>query len=443
MQKSKIFLVCALLSTSILFGGCATNSPSSGDAKQSSSEAAVETKAGNPPSIRVSSPDAANASESVIASDSNGNVYVVWVEHGANKTADVYLQKFDGAAQPIGERTRINPEAGRATAWRGDPPTVATGADGAIYIGWTARVEVSEGSANDLYLSKSVDGGRTFDAPVKVNDDPIPAVHGMHSLAVDKDNRVYFAWLDERYLKDQPKPSEMSATENNSGEMKHRHGEPNREVYFAASTDGGKTFSKNKKLASNVCPCCKTSTLAAPSGGLYVSWRQVLEGDFRHIAVASSTNKGESFGAPVIVSDDKWQINGCPVSGAALAAGAGDTLKVAWFTAGASGAPGLYWAESKDGGRSFSPRKLLSETPVSGTPQLSSGARNNYRVVWSAGGKLYEREISDSQSSDGKPVELGDGELPSAVMVGSSELIAYDEKKTDRRGIRLICLKGK
>ncbi len=46
----------------------------------------------------------------------------------------------------------------------------------------TARVEVAEGSANDLYLSVSRDGGKSFDAPVKVNDDRLPAVHGMHSL---------------------------------------------------------------------------------------------------------------------------------------------------------------------------------------------------------------------------------------------------------------------
>jgi hypothetical protein len=60
---------------------------------------------------------------------------------------------------------RVNPEAGAATAWRGDPPTVALSPDGTIYVGWTARVGGSP-HASALELSASRDGGRTF-APRK------------------------------------------------------------------------------------------------------------------------------------------------------------------------------------------------------------------------------------------------------------------------------------
>ena len=58
MQKFKVFMVCAALLISFLFGGCATHSPSSGDTKQSASESEVETKADDLQSVRVSSPDA-------------------------------------------------------------------------------------------------------------------------------------------------------------------------------------------------------------------------------------------------------------------------------------------------------------------------------------------------------------------------------------------------
>lgn len=221
------------------------------------------------------SPIGKDSAETALAVDSEDNIYVVYVEHGANKTADVFLQKFDAQAKQIGERIQINPENGQATAWRGDPPTIKIGLDDKIYIGWTTRVIVAEGSANDLFLSVSSDKGKTFATPVKINDDKIPTAHGMHSLAIDKKNHVYFAWLDERYLKSETAMPKKQ-TENNSAEMSHHHAEPNREVYFAVSNDGGKTFSSNKKLAENVCPCCKTSMITAVTDKIFISWRQVL-----------------------------------------------------------------------------------------------------------------------------------------------------------------------
>ena len=78
--------------------------------------------------IRVSD-TSADAAEPAIAGDADGNFYVVYVEHNANKTADVYVHKFDSQMKTIGEKTRVNREAGEATAWRGDAPPIKVGAD--------------------------------------------------------------------------------------------------------------------------------------------------------------------------------------------------------------------------------------------------------------------------------------------------------------------------
>ena len=66
--------------------------------------------------ILISAPEADSA-EPAVAADTEGNLYVLYVEHGGDKTADVYLQKFGSDAKATGERIRINPEAGSATAW--------------------------------------------------------------------------------------------------------------------------------------------------------------------------------------------------------------------------------------------------------------------------------------------------------------------------------------
>ena len=396
----------------------------------------------NSKEILVSAPDT-DAAEPAIASDSAGNIYVLSVEHGANKTADVYLKKFNFEAEQIGERVRINPEAGRATAWRGDPPTIKLGGDGTIYIGWTARVEVSEGSANNLYLSVSKDGGKSFAAPVKINDDQVPAVHGMHALEVDQTGRIFFAWLDERYLKNvkQPevKPMVMNQSENSSGEMKHQHGEPNREVYFAVSTDNGKSFSANKRIAENVCPCCKVSMTTAPDGRLYVSWRQVLEGDYRHIAVTFSTDGGDNFSPLTIVSDDRWQISGCPVSGAAMTIDQNNTLKIIWYNAGKAGTPGIYQAESKDGGKNFAPRTLVSDQGASGTPTIMQDENGGGTIVFAGIDK--NTYLLTEQSNSGNLTEyakINDADLPAAAIAKDEVFIAFVRKVDNKRSIFLI-----
>ena len=47
-------------------------------------------------------------------------------------------------------------------------------------------------------MSVSNDRAQSFASEVKINDDKVPGPHGMHSLAVAKDGRVYVSWLDER-----------------------------------------------------------------------------------------------------------------------------------------------------------------------------------------------------------------------------------------------------
>lgn len=413
----------------------------------------TETTANTPPTrndefkttaIRVSAAET-DASEPAIAADADGVFYVIYVAHGADKSADIYLQKFDSQKNPIGEKTRVNPNSGEATAWRGDPPTIAVGADKTIYVGWTKIVKTDAKSGTDLCLSVSRDGGKSFAAPVKVNDDIAPASHGMHSLTVGKNNAVYMAWLDERNVKSAQRAKNFTGSdaedseiqfvkiyynsnqaENNKKAEKQEVIEPNSEIFFAASVDGGKSFSPNLKLSSEVCPCCKTSLLAAPDGRIYASWRQILDGEFRHIAVASSADAGKTFSAPTIVSDDRWQINACPVSGAALAFGANDALDVAWFSAGAIGAPGLYFSQSADGGKTFSPRGLISENAAAGTPVLIGGT-----AVWSAGGKiLAKKQNADIQI-------IGDGELSAAAMSSGKFLAAFVVKDKEKRGVWL------
>jgi hypothetical protein len=170
---------------------------------------------------------------------------------------------------------------------------------------------------------------------------------------------------------------------------------------------------------------------------LYASWRQVLPGNFRHIAVASSTDGGAQFSSPVIVSDDKWMLQGCPVSGPSLSTDAQGNLKVVWYAAGEGDAPGLYFAETRDKGRTFSPRSLLVQETVKGTPALA-GADNRAVAIWQGSvGQQPETKMRELGGAGAAVSVAANAELPSGVLINDKVFVAYIAKVGEKRSVWL------
>ena len=442
MDYSKIRSVFAfVLSTAILSASCSRGNSDTVSAPNIGNEVIDS-------AVRVSVD--ADAAEPAVVSDKDGNVYVLFVKHSAKSSADVYLQKYDPDLKPIDSNVSVSTD-GSAKTWRGDPPTAAIGPDGSIYVGWTRTLP--QGRGNDLVISTSRDGGKTFDSPVKVNDDSKPVSHGMHSLAVGSDGRVYAAWLDERSVKTSPPvadvvypeidalPDGYEIVQIHNGENHSpkptptpsaEEAEPNSEVFFSYSADGGKTFAPNKKIAADVCPCCKTSMLAAADGKIYVSWRQVLPGDMRHIAVTSTSDKGDTFSKSVIVSDDKWRLFACPVSGSALSEDGGKLL-VSWYTAGDAGQPGLYSSESTDGGKTFGPRVLVSSTAGAGTPVLLADSKACLFATEDNAIKMIGTTTAHSNT-------IENAVLPAATKSGGKIIAVFVRPNGDKRSVWMAAL---
>ncbi|HVG32208.1 MAG TPA: sialidase family protein [Pyrinomonadaceae bacterium] len=381
--------------------------------------------------VRISLENADSA-EPAVAAGPQGTAFVTWVEHRPKKEADVMVAQIDREGKPMGEPVRVNPNAGEATAWRGDAPTLSVAADGTVYVGWAAR-DATKAHASILYLSASRDGGRSFAPPTKVNDDEKPGEHGMHSLAVSQDGRIHLAWLDERNLK-------PAAEQHAAGGKKMEQMEQNKEVFTAFSTDGGRSFSKNQRIAGEACPCCKTSVAMGADGRVYIGWRQVLPGEYRHIAIASSADSGATYSNPVIVSDDKWLIAGCPVSGPALSVASDGTLSVMWYTEGERGTTGLYWAESRDQGKTFSERKLFAGGQAFGNPLLLSNEAGKLLAVWGNNDGGTPRLMAAPLATEGKenaPLATS-AELPSAALTGDQLFIGYITSANDRRSIWVL-----
>jgi hypothetical protein len=392
------------------------------------------------PNVRVSS-ESIDTTEPAVAVDADGNVYVAYVEHAEDKSADLFVHKYDSSLNQAGPSVQINPVKGSVKTWYGDPPTIAIAPDKSILVGWTLRA----GSGTHYVVSISHDDGKSFSAPTKINDDETLASHGMHSLTIGKDGAIYAAWLDERNIGKGHQIASLHSTDDDVDTGYHfvkidhtsaeslPEPEPNSEIFFAFSRDGGKSFSKNQKLAGDVCPCCKTAITTDDSGRLYVSWRQVLDGDHRHIAVASSSDGGETFSARTIVSDDNWQIAACPVSGAAIKATPSE-LNVVWYTAGAAGQAGYYTATSTDGGAKFSTRFFVSGDAASGTPTLLR-TDSGMTIVYQGAENRVVVATANQSTDFATNCTINKANNPSAVTANGATYIVFVRNENKSRSV--------
>jgi hypothetical protein len=142
-----------------------------------------------------------------------------------------------------------------------------------------------------------------------------------------------------------------------------------------------------------------------------------------------------TFNRPVIVSDDKWQINACPVSGAALIALAPGTLDVVWYTAGDAGQAGLYFARSTDNGNSFAPRVMLSNEATAGTPAAAVNGEKTTVIFPVNDGELGLASWQGSPVSETKRGTISKGSLPSAVSTDGQTSIVFVRTEDGKRSI--------
>lgn len=299
---------------------------------------------------------------------------------------DLYLAMSRDGGRTFGAPVQVNQAAGQARVSGEQPPRVAlvpraNGAAGAVdvVVVWT----VKQGNDWQLLTARSTDGGRTFGAAAPVPGSVASGARGWEAVDVDAQGRVSVLWLDHRDAANAP--------------MTHAHGpdapkpDPTERAklsrLFYTTFDGKTTSTKDAlSITNSVCYCCKTA-LVQSGGRTYAAWRQVYPGSLRDIAFTVSRDGGKRFAEPVKVSDDRWQIDGCPDNGPAMIVDASKpaahTVHVVWPTGlVASGKTelALYYAASRDA-KTFTPRVRV---PTSGLPSHPVMALNGTTplAVW-------------------------------------------------------------
>jgi len=199
----------------------------------------------------------------------------------------------------------------------------------------------------DINLALSNDGGQGFRLLDLVHDSTA-AEHGFVSLLPFSYDKILATWLDG---------GQMIKSEGNE-KNNHDHGSGSMQLRSALVHVTGQ-ISHNTLLDDKVCECCQTDAAMTGKGPIIV-YRNRDEEENRDIYYTRYISGQWTIPKPVY--EDLWKINGCPVNGPAIAT-FNNQVAVAWYTE-AGGKPLVKLSISKDAGESFGPPVVLSDNTL-------------------------------------------------------------------------------
>jgi hypothetical protein len=299
-----------------------------------------------------------------------------------------------GEARPV----RVNPD-GMTVDSLYQPPSIAAGPAGEVYLSWSSR-RYGGAYGSTLRLSRSLDGGRTFDGHLGVNDDR-PISHSFEGLAVARDGTVLVSWIDSR---DDP---------DTAG------------TYFARIVDRGTRVAGAARLDAATCACCRVSVATGPAETVVAAWRRVLPGDIRDIVLGISRDQGRSFGAAPPVHDDHWRITACPRRGPSVAVDGRGRVYGAWYTEGGDGRPKILLAVAPDGRRFGRPVQVnASAGSTPDHPRLAVAPEGVAVVAWVEATAVRHRVLVRYSTDGGRT--LGPERMLSEIVKESASEIVPD-----------------
>lgn len=292
-----------------------------------------------------------------VAVDAAGNINVVWEDDTANNSNVLFSRSTDGGTTFSAPKNLSN-----STGYSFNP-RIAVDSNGGINVVWVDNTPGNQ----DVFFSRSTDGGASFSAPQNLsNDTPDSA---SPQIGVDSSGNISVVWENDDIT----------------------YG-----IMYRHSTDGGVTFSTVTNLATNTTGSFGPQMAIGVDGSISVVW----EDDFNFqsdISFSRSTDKGVSFSASKNLSNN----SGNSFS-AQVAVDLSGNIEVAW-TDNTPGNAEIVFTHSSDGGATFAGTKNLSNSPGdSGSALLGVDANGNIYVAWQDNvPPAFNKDIYFAHSSDG------------------------------------------
>src|SRR5690606_24395844 len=144
--------------------------------------------------------DVPGRSDSTLSVAASGTFVAVAWGASAQGAADVYVAVSDDEGRTFGAPVRVNDVPGEGRLGGELPPRVAVHPSSDGSAPEVVVLWTARGEATEIKAARSRDGGRTFDAPVALQVAGAAGDRGWPSLAVDHGGRAHAVWLDHRGL---------------------------------------------------------------------------------------------------------------------------------------------------------------------------------------------------------------------------------------------------
>jgi hypothetical protein len=216
-------------------------------------------------SVELGVPGRNNAYPSIAAT---GQVVVItWGATTTDGATDIYTAVSRDAGRTFGAPVLVNDASGRASLSGEQPPRVSL----VSRQGRNPSIVVvwtSKAPAGTRLLSaRSDDGGRSFGRSTVLPDNDAPGNRGWQATATDASGRVLAVWLDHR---EHAQPAEGS-TATKSGEHHYGGGDAHQMDGVARAQLSKLYFAPldsttARALTAGVCYCCRTTIAAGRHG---------------------------------------------------------------------------------------------------------------------------------------------------------------------------------
>lgn len=338
-----------------------------------------------------------NTSLSRLTKDSEGNVYLSWVETIEERQKLFFSILEDdkwGPSQLIkeGDNWFVN--------WA-DFPSLVVNRDAGKQAMTAHWLQMSAEGTYDYDVKATFFESGAWGHDTTVHKDGISAEHGFVTMLPMKDNQTFITWLDGRFTK-----------------TKDSDGKPKGMTLRAGVFDSKGNELESWQLDELTCDCCQTNAAFYSGGsgdgsseGPMVVYRDRTKDEVRDIYITRFVDN--KWTEPMAVSSDNWVVAGCPVNGPDIASKGGKTA-VVWFSA-KDDMPMVQLALSEDGGQSFGVPIRVATKSTNGRVSVTILDSGNIAVSWletkdaeatiqiafydSKGVKLDSLKVADTKTS--------------------------------------------
>jgi hypothetical protein len=206
---------------------------------------------------------------------SGKNIYLTWWD---NKTGN--NEVFFAGSSNGGKSFRNPINLSNATGGSADSQIAAS--DSNVYVAWWDNKTGSW----EVFSRASTDNGKSFgnatmlkgigNSTVKTLKAPPSNTISVDTLVAVSGNNEYITWWD-----------------NKTG---------NNEVFFARSTDNGKTFGNATNISNSTDLSSIGARIAASGDNVYIAWIDITNAGQKQVMFRASDDDGKTFGKPIMLN---------------------------------------------------------------------------------------------------------------------------------------------